>query len=250
MSSVSETKTNVANLALAHCGVSKPMADIQTEKSLEAQLCRTFFDISRQYVLREFNWFFATKQINPSLIVTQPTPEWMYAYQYPSDALKITRFMSWRLSNDTRQSRIEYTVMQPVTNALSTISPTPSAYAQTTGMWIYTNWPGPNSSLPTIIEYIFDNENVSQWTPDFVIALSYKLASFIVMTLTTGDPQKYMEGIESHYVETVSRAKADNLNEQQRPEDPQSEFIRARDGEIQSATGQTWSALPTGFDIQ
>ena len=250
MSSVEQTTTDISNLALAHCGVSKPIANLLTDKSLEAQMCRTFFDIARQDVLREFPWFFAKKQVSPALVVNQPTPEWMYAYQYPADALRIIRFMSWRLENDTRQSRVPYTVMQPVPANLSTLSPQPASNPQTTGMWIYTNWPGPNTSLPTIIEYIFDNQNVSQWQPDFMIALSYKLASFLVMTLTTGDPQKYKADIENGYMGAMTKAKAFNLNEEQRPEDPQSEFIRARDGDMLSYTGMAWVAEPAGFSVQ
>lgn len=250
MASVAETKTNVANLALSHCGVSKPMANILTEKSLEAQLCRQFFDIARQDVLREFPWFFAKKQVNPALVASQPTPEYLYAYEYPSDALRIIRFMSWRLSNDTRQSRVDYTVMQPVASTLSTLSPQPSAYSQSSGLWIYTNWPGLNVSLPTIIEYVFDNQNVSQWTPDFIMAMSYRLASFLVMTLTSGDTQNYLQTIMTRYEKTIDKAKADGLNEEQRPEEPQSEFIRARDGDMISASGMTWVAEPAGFSVE
>lgn len=250
MPSIEETTTNVANLALAHCGVSKPIANLQTEKSLEGQMCRTFFDIARQDVLREFPWFFSKKMIAPALVANQPTNEWLYAYQYPQDALRIIRFMSWRLSNDTRQSRVPYTVMQPVANTLSTLSPQPAAYSQTTGLWIYTNWPGVNASIPTVIEYIFDNTNVSQWPPDFIMALSYKLASLLVMTLTTGDTSRYKEDISNSYQLTISSAKADNLNEEQRPEEPQSEFIRARSGDSYGTPGQQWIAEPAGFLIQ
>lgn len=250
MSVSEQTLTDVANLALAHCGVSKPIGNLQTEKSAEAQMCRTFFNIARQDVLREFPWFFSKKMIAPALVANQPTNEWLFAYQYPSDALRIIRFMSWRLSNDTRQSRVPYTVMQPVSASLSTLTPQPAAYTQVTGLWIYTNWPGLNVSLPTLIEYIFDNDNVSQWPPDFIMALSYKLASMIVMTLTSGDPQKYMQDIMAMYVTKINAAKADNLNEEQRPEEPQSEFVRARDGESYGIPGMQWIAEPSGFVIQ
>lgn len=252
MPSVEQTATQIANLALAHCGVSKPIGNLATEKSLEGQMCRTFFDIARQETLREFPWLFAKKQIAPSLVASQPTPEWMYAYQYPADALKIIRFMSWRLNNDTKQSRVPYTIMQPVSVNLSQLATPPTSYAQSTGQWIYTNWPGVNSSpaLPTIIEYIFDNTDVSQWTADFTIALSYKLADFMVMTLTSGDPQKYKETIAAEYQAKIGAAKADNLNEEQRPEEPQSEFIRARGGDAFGYPGMNWIAEPSGFNIQ
>lgn len=250
MSSVEQVSTDVANLALAHCGVSKPLASLITEKSVEAQMLRSFYDVARQEVLREFPWFFAKKQVAPALIANQPTNEWLYAYQYPNDALRIIRFISWRLSNDTRQSRVEYTVGQPVPAGLSTLSPQPKSYPQSTGLWIYTNWPGVNFSFPTVIEYIFDNQNVAQWSSDFIVAFSYKLASYIVMTLTSGDPQKYKQDISAEYQALMDRAKAANLNEEQRPEDPQSEFIRDRDGIVSGFPGMQWIAEPGGFNVE
>ena len=250
MSSVEQTTTDIANLALSHCGVSKPLVNISTDKSLEAQLCRTFIDITRQTALREFPWMFATKQVAPSLIANQPTSEWLYAYQYPDDCLRLIKFMSWRLSNDTRQSRVEYKIMQPAPVNLSTLSPKPTSYSQTSGLWLYTNWPGVNVSMPTVIEYIFDNKNIAQWPPDFIIAMSYKLASFLGMTLTSGDLQKYATDIDARYKAAIDTAKAFNLNEEQRPEEPQSEFIRARDGDMFGYTGMTWIAEPAGFQVQ
>jgi hypothetical protein len=104
--------------------------------------------------------------------------------------------------------------------------------------------------MPTVIEYIFDNKNIAQWPPDFIIAMSYKLASFLVMTLTSGDLQKYATDIDARYKAAIDTAKAFNLNEEQRPEEPQSEFIRARDGDMFGYTGMTWIAEPAGFQVQ
>jgi hypothetical protein len=250
MPSIEQVSTDVANLAISHCGVSKQIGNVVTERSLAAQMCRTFIDIARQYTLRQATWSFAQKQIGPTVVATSPTPEWQFAYQYPSDALRISRFMSWRLRNDTRQSRVEYKVMQPVDVSLSTLTPKPTSYSQTTGLWIYTDWPGPTNLLPAIIEYVYDNKNVAQWTPDFIIALSYRLASLIVPTLTSGDPYGYKKGIDEQYMKEIAKAEAFNLNEDQRPEEPQSEFIRGRDGEIFNYGGMIWVAEPAGFSVQ
>lgn len=213
-------------------------------------MCRTFFDLARQTTLRDSRWLFAIRQVSPGLVANQPTPEWLYAYQYPSDALRILRFVSWRLNDDTRQSRVPYTIAQPVALGLSTLSTPPTSYAQTTGQWIYTNWPGVNGQLlPTIIEYVFDNQDVSQWPPDFIIALSYKLAELIVTTVTSGDPYGKKDKITASYITARNAAQDDNFNEEQRPEEPQSEFIRARDGESFGYPGMSWIAEPAGFVV-
>jgi hypothetical protein len=251
MPSVEQVSTDIVNLALNHCGVSKPVASLIAEKSLEAQLVRTFYDISRQKTLQQFPWYFAKKTVAPALITQWPTYEWQYAYQYPSDALRIVRFMSWRLTNDTRQSRVEFTVGQPVSINLSAAVPPPTAaYPQSSGLWIYTNWPGQNNAMPTAIEYIFDNQNVGQWSPSFVLALSLKLATYLVQTVTTGDPAALKDKINMEYKETMAQAQADLLNEEQRPEEPQSEFIRARDGDVFGYSGMNWVAQQAGFSIE
>jgi len=248
-----QVATQIANLALTHCGVSKPIQSLDTDRSLEAQMCRTWWDTARRSALTKIPWSFATKQIAPALVASQPTPEWLYAYQYPVDCLKVTRFMSWRLNNDSRQSRIPYRVMQPVPIGLSTLTPTPTtAYPQTTGLWIYTNWPGVNGQLlPTIMEYTFDNLNISQWPDNFNWAFSYMLASLIVTTLTSANPQQQLAVITQKMDTVFSDAEAENLNEEQRPEEPQSEFIRGRgNGYSAGYPGMSWVAEPSGFIVQ
>lgn len=246
------TATQIANLALAHCGLSKPIQDLNTDHSVEAQMCLTWYDTARRSVLRKIPWSFATKQVVPALVASQPTPEWLYAYQYPNDCVSLNRFMSWRLNNDTRNSRVPYRIMQPVPIGLSTISPQPTTpYAQTTGLWIFTNWPGTNVNLPTILEYIFDNTNVAQWPDNFCVAMSLYLADLIVTTLTTGNPQQQQQIIQAQYKSAMLDAANDDVNDEQRPPEPESEFIRGRIGdEAYGNTAASWVAQPAGFVVQ
>lgn len=248
-----QTLTQIANLALSHCGVSKPLADLQTDRSVEGQMCLTWMDTARQTVLQRIPWSFSTKQVTPALVANYPTNEWMYAYEYPSDALKITRFMSWRLNNDDRQSRIPYRIMQPVSIALSAAQPKPTVpYANQAGLWIYTNWPGVNINIPTVIEYTFDNTNVSQWTSPFCWAMSLYLATLLVVPLTSGDPQNKKQALIADYEKGIDTASNDNANEEQRPQEPQSEFIRSRDGWDAgwAYPGMAWTADPTNTIVQ
>lgn len=247
-----QVATQIANLAISHCGVSKPIQALDTDHSIEAQMCLTWFDTARRITLQKIPWSFSTKQIAPALVANQPTPEWLYAYQYPSDALQIIRFMSWRLNNDTRQSRIPYRVMQPVPIGLSTLTPTPTTpYVNVTGEWIYTNWPGVNVTLPVIMEYTFDNTNISQWTDGFNMAMSLVLASLIVNVVTTGSPQQQKALIMQDLKGALADAEASNINEEQRPQEPQSEFIRARNGDWDGYgyPGMSWVAEPAGFVV-
>jgi hypothetical protein len=243
--------TDIANLALTHCGLSKPIQTLGMDYSIEDQLCSTWMDTARRATLKEIPWSFAVKQVVPSLVANNPTPEYLFAYQDPSDNLKIVRFMSWRLTNDTDRSRVPYRKMQPAPINLSQATPLPTAPYQTSGLWIYTNWPGQETQLvPILMEYVFDNTNVSQWPDDFNIAMSYKLAELIISTLTSGDPQNKKIAIQNDFKTAVLQAKNDNVNEDQRPPLPEAEVIRARMGlEGWGYPGQAWVATQIGFEV-
>lgn len=251
MPSSQQTATQIANLALGYCGVSKPIADLATDRTIEAQMIKKFYDPARRQAIRDGRWLFTVKQLSPGIVAQQPTPEWLYAYEYPSDCLKIFRFVSWRLNNDTRQSRIPYTLMQPVPVNLSTLTTPPTSYAENSGLWIYTNWPGVNgSAIPTILEYAFDNTNVAQWTDDFCLFFALALACLVAPTLSNGDAAM-KAGLKSDYKEAKESAGDMDLNEEQRPQDPQAEWINARDGLLQNNVyGQQWAAEPSGFIVE
>ena len=245
------TITDLANLATSHCGISKPIQNVQQDHSIEAQMCLTWMDTARRTVLKKIPWSFATKQIPPALVATYPTPEWNYAYQYPSDSLKLVRFLSWRGNNDTRNSRVPYRIMQPtpVSMNVTPVNP-PTSYPSTTGLWLFTNWPGSNVGIPVAIEYTFDNQNISQWTDDFSWAMSLMLASLIVSTLTSGDPQNKKQAIKADYDSAISLASLDNANEEQRPPEPEATAIRGRSGDLAyGIPGMTWFAEPAGFSV-
>lgn len=211
-----QTITDIAQLAILHCGVSKPIANLQTEKSIEAQACRTVSDIARQNTLRAHPWLFAKKFATPGL-VSGPSPmatvEWTYSYRAPSDMLHMIRFVSTRLNNDTRQSRIPYTIADDVAGPL-----------------LYTNWPGNFSNVPVTIEYTYDNKVIAQWSSDFCLAMSYFMAYLIAPVVTSGDPYQMQQKLLMLFDKAIMKASNTNSNEEQRPEEPQSEFVRARDG--------------------
>ena len=234
---MAQTTTDIAQLAILHCGVSKPIGNLLTEKSLEAQACRTVVDVSRQSTLRAHPWLFAKKFASPAL-VAGPNPmatiEWMYSYRAPSDMLHMIRFISTRLNNDTRQSRIPYTIADDVAGPL-----------------LYTDWPGNFTNVPVTIEYTYDNQNIPQWTADFVMAMSYYMAYLVAPVLTKGDPYQMQQKLMMLFDGAIKTAASTNSNEDQRPEEPQSEFVRARDGYGRgTGQGNRWEADGGGFSVE
>lgn len=85
------SKTQIGNLALTCMGVSKPVANIDTENSLEARTLKQHFDTQRDFVLRDFPWPFASAYATLGLVAgSSDAPannEYTFAYRYPSDCL-------------------------------------------------------------------------------------------------------------------------------------------------------------------
>lgn len=197
--------TSIANMALSHLGSGKEIANLDSERSQEAEACRRFYDTALEATLRDYPWPFATKIATLGLVEEDPNEEWAYSYRYPSDALKIRRILSGN-RNDNRQSRIPMKI----------------------------SWDDDGQLLfcdveDAEVEYTFLNEDTGHYPPDFVLALSWRLSFYIAPRVTGGDPFKLQERMYVLYTAEMTMAKANAVNEQQDEEPAESEFIRARD---------------------
>jgi hypothetical protein len=203
------SEVEIVNLALSHLGISKEIADLDTEKSDEARAGRRFYDICRDSTLRDFPWPFATKFLALGLISDEledsVEDEWDFSYRYPTDCAKIIRIRSG-MADDTRQSRVTYKIAQDATGRL-----------------IYTN------EEDASLEYTRLEDNPERFTSDFVMALSFRIASMMAPRLTAGDPYKLATRAYQMYTIELERAKATAINEGQVSEDVESEFIRGRE---------------------
>lgn len=79
----------ICNLALAYIGNTRSIASM-AEQSKEAILCGRFYSMTREELLQEFPWNFATKTID--LVVTTETDDrFEYVYEYPEKCLRVVR---------------------------------------------------------------------------------------------------------------------------------------------------------------
>jgi hypothetical protein len=184
---------------------SKEIANLDTDESTEANVCRRFYDMARQELLRAHSWPWATVEATLGLVEEEPTEEWDFSYQVPSGSLKLIRILSG-LRNDSRQSRVPYKVVKAAS-----------------GSYIYTD------QEDAILEYIFDEQDVDKFPPDFAIALARRIASLIAPSLTGGDPFKLSERNYQAYQMQLQEAVANSRNDIQIEEPPESEFIRGRE---------------------
>lgn len=198
------TKTELSNMAISHLGTGATIANLDTEESEEAAVCRTFFDTAFEATLREFDWPFARVYEELTLIEEDPTEEWAYSYRYPSDCKMIRKILSGT-RNETRATRVPYGISKDAAGRL-----------------ILTDQYDP------VARYTQDISDLSLCTSDFNMAFSFKLAMYIAPKLTQGDPYKLKQDMQASYMAEITNAKALATNEEQKDEAPESEFIRAR----------------------
>jgi hypothetical protein len=91
------------NLALAHLDLGQRVQSL-AEQSQPASACATFWDRARKKVLEQCYWSFATKTEALALLLDQSTitnvsqtvyPGWRFIYQRPQDSLKAQAVTSW-----------------------------------------------------------------------------------------------------------------------------------------------------------
>lgn len=197
--------TEVANLALLHLGVSnKTIANLETERSAEANVCRMFYDRALESVLRDYSWPFATTFAVLNLIEENPNDEWLFSYQYPSDCVRMKRILSG-IVEVTAQDRIVYKLA-----------------SKDSGKIILTN------QEKAQLEYVRKIDDPNLMTPDFIMAFSFKLAHYMAPSLTGGDPFKLGERAKNNYLEEISEARSNAFNEEQSDTTNESEFTRSR----------------------
>lgn len=199
------SSTEICNIALSHLGSSKRIQSLDSDKGQEAASCRQFYEIARDEVLENFPWPFAQTQEALALVSENPTPEWTYAYQYPSNASNIVKIPSGAML-DSNNTRIPYKIV----------------YGDS-GKLIYTN------QRDAEVIYTKRVTDVSRFSATFTIALSFKIAGYIAATVTGGDPFSLKEKADKSYRMIINQARNNALNEQAPDVTPDSEFITARD---------------------
>jgi hypothetical protein len=199
-------KVSICNVALSHLANSTEIQDLDAEPSKEAQACRRLFDLTRDEVLRDFPWPFATASAALTLFASNPNTEWGYSYRMPAGKLFFRRILSG-VRNDSRQSRVSYRIL-----------------SDDLGELVYTDMPN------AIGEWTKQVVNTELWPPDFVAAFSLLLAGRIGPRVAGGDQFKLADRALRLYEQSRNKARANAANEEQLDEEPGSEFERARDG--------------------
>ncbi|MFA6294457.1 MAG: hypothetical protein WC637_21885 [Victivallales bacterium] len=172
------SKVEICNMALGR--VNSPFIDSIDEKSKEAKICRLYYDQCRKAALRAHGWNFATETVDLALLA-ETKPEWDFVYQIPSDCLKVIGIVP-AISG----KKIPYKI---------------------SGKKILTNME------EATLRYVKDITDPNMFDDQFIVALSYLLASDIAVPLT-GKPA-YKNNNYQFYVNELNQAKTADADEAQ-----------------------------------
>lgn len=154
---------DICNLALARLGDSATVTSIDPpEGSAQAEHCARFYPIARDTMLEAHPWKFATRRARLAQLIVDAW-NWDYAYAEPADALKLLSVLPASAANDTDTEEFE---------SETTADGDPI---------ILTNLE--DASL----RYVARVTDTTAYSPMFIDALGWMLASYLAGPLIKGD---------------------------------------------------------------
>lgn len=106
---------DICNLALAHLGNKAQVVAIDpVDGSVEADYCARFYPLARDEIIEAGDWTFARTRATLTLLTTNPSTTWEYAYAIPSDCMVPRRLVTGEYYNhedDSRDFDIEGTTL-------------------------------------------------------------------------------------------------------------------------------------------
>ena len=200
------SEAQICNLALAHIKQTKStIANLDTDIGNTAVQCRIHYDVCRRFVLTDHDWNFATQRITLADISSDPMSPttWNYRYDYPSNCLKIRNIQPLNKTS----SPVPYVIeLEEDGSGLSILTDTQDARA------IYTQ----------------DVDNTTLFSPGFIQALSWYLASELAPALSGSE--NIQEAALTIYRNAIAAAQAVDSGEGQQDPDLDSPWERARIG--------------------
>lgn len=165
----------ICNLALQHLGASPRVVSLSPpDGSVETGYCVNSYSVARQAMLEEGEWTFGRKRSQLAPLETNPSQTWAYAYALPADYLRAVRVLQRYSTDKAALFATEYG---------ETPLPPPEwqgADYEIEGGVILTNEPD------AVLIYKADVIDTRNYTPTFVLALSYHLAGLLAGPVIKG----------------------------------------------------------------
>ena len=193
------SETQIAKLALQHIGDRYDITDL-TEESVEAEQVNLIFDDTRDWLLRQFPWNFATSYATPAALTGTVPNNFDYMYTYMTDAVRVLL------------------VVDPL--GLDTEIPFEVARNSSDVKVILTN------QADAEFRYTKQITNTAQFDAEFTMGLSYALAAKLAMPLT--GERAIMGDMDTLARNVINSAWATDANEGEAADVPEADWITAR----------------------
>ena len=171
----------ICNLALSHLGDSATVASISPpDGSIQAEHCARFYPLARDAMLEARQWGFATTRVALAQL-TSESPSWDYCYALPNSALNIIAVLPPDADDDyTGAMTVTWPYAPPVVGEVPT-QPFVCETLASGATVVYTDQPS------AVVRYTLAITDPSKFTPLFVTALSWLLASHVAGPLLKGE---------------------------------------------------------------
>ncbi len=202
------SKVDIGNLALSHLGDTANVSDFE-EQSANSDHLKMWYAIALNSMLEMHAWKFAQRrQLLAELASPPEHGAWGFVYQAPADALKIHAVLMQEGGDQDSQPFITESDSQGNTLVFTNIQ-------------------------PAIARYTALIDDTTKFSPLFVDALSWLLASYLAGPVIKGDA-----GVAAGtrcfevFLTQNARAAASDANQQQRPDTYVPQGIQARGGRL------------------
>lgn len=156
---------DICNLSLAHLGDDASVTCISPpDGSVQAMHCARFYPLARDVVLAARTWAFATRRTQLALLTTPPPAPWKFAYALPPQHIRLLGIYDANSLGDIDGSQ-EFTTEADANGR----------------QVIYTN------QQDAICNYTARAIDSAQFSPLFIAALAWLLASYLAGPMLKGD---------------------------------------------------------------
>lgn len=217
-------KVEICNMAISHLRASSIAA--LTDNSIEAKYCTLFYDTARRAALEAFDWNFARRKLTLQLIKEYDDTQqygFLFRYNYPVDCLRARYIPRAGTSgankfNDNGRYPANYTGLNGVA--------IPAKFELALGEAGDTRTVLTDEESACLV-YTTDLENTNLFSFEFVLSLSYLLASLLAVPIGKGERDS--ERCMKIYDSMIPNIAARNANEEDNPQPKEiSEYEAAR----------------------
>lgn len=208
--------TEICNLALAELP-DKPIATMD-EASLQARECRRVYKHAVDELLQAHPWTFAKTRLALAQLTNDRPSEWAYAYALPADLGMVRKVVNAQTLPDPTALLLVGQTFAPI-GANSLWDRAPAQPYVIAGRTLYSD------VLGAVLEYLPADELEGTFSPLFVKALYFDIASRICTPLTKKSDKK--KELVTQAELWKARAQAADLNSQQNTYDPVPDALRS-----------------------